>query len=116
MSPVIVGDDESGAFDPATTELEWGRTDGGKVHVLIPLREGDGKISGTNIDYAELTAWFRLRTLCGQLLAAGSTHRTDAFADDLLCMRCHAGMGEHSDRLFEHAYSYETEIGVTDER
>lgn len=100
----VDGTDEEGlAFDPETSDISFGRYKSGTVHVMVPLREGDGVVYGP---MAFLSAWFRIRTLCGRILSFEETHAIGAFPDSLICMRCHAKMGEHSDRLFEHPVEY----------
>ena len=95
--------DTSELFNPAESEIEFVRNSHtNRVHVSVPLQEGDGLLA-EGISYSIFTTWFRVRTLCGQVLSTASMIRTDTFADDLTCMNCHKAMGDHSDRLFEHA-------------
>lgn len=90
-------------FEPAESPLEFVRNRCTRtVHVLVPLQDGDGKMFDGAVDYGDLTSWFRTRLLCGRVVPANDFFAVERFDDGTLCMRCHAAMGEHSDRLFWH--------------
>ena len=94
---------EKHVFDPAEAQLTFATNRNTKrVHVLVPLQPGDEVIT-EGISYGDLASWFRTRTLCGRVLSWSDMAFIEAFDDERICMACHKKMGEHSDRLFEHA-------------
>lgn len=95
-------------FDPETSDISFSRRkSGGKVHVIVPLLVGDDQVGETGLSLGFFTSVMRIRTLCGRLLSWSDYYGVSAFPDEKLCMACHAVMGEHSDRLFEHPTAYQ---------
>ena len=88
--------------DASTAELEFGRHHRtGTVHVLVPLRDGDGSFAGTTA--SAFSSWLWVRTLCGRVPLVADIAIVEVFDDNRICGSCHTLFpADHVHRLFVH--------------